>query len=92
MSKPDSFLKSVSTLLSGTLLSMVVSLIAQVILARFFNEEAFGILATFQALVTTFSIGPCPEMPHTTAADLSEPRFVATSITTATSCAPARET
>lgn len=56
MSKPDSFLKSVSTLLSGTLLSMVVSLIAQVILARFFNEEAFGILATFQALVTTFSI------------------------------------
>ncbi len=45
------FMKAVSTLLSGTILAMLISYIAQPILTRLYTPEAFGLFDTFVSLV-----------------------------------------
>ncbi len=47
----SSFMKAVSTLLSGTLLAMFISYLAQPILTRLYTPEAFGLFDTFVSLV-----------------------------------------
>ena len=51
LSKGSGFVKAVSTLLSGTLIALIISYLAQPVLSRLYTPEAFGLLDSLVAII-----------------------------------------
>lgn len=51
LSRGSGFIKAVSTLLSGTLIALIISYLAQPVLSRLYTPEAFGLMDSLVAII-----------------------------------------